>query len=86
MATMNGGDRDALPPSAKFALHVLEEAEHELTLQDVISRTRMEGPTVRYALEKLVGRELVEARPNPTDGRQTLFKPRDVDGNREYSG
>jgi len=61
-----------LPPSAKQVFQVLA-SEGPLTQKDIISRTDLPPRTVRYALDRLRGEEMLEERFCFSDARQSLY-------------
>lgn len=61
-----------LPPSAKHVFAVLA-SEGPLTQKDIISRTALPPRTVRYALDRLRGEEMLEERFCFQDARQSLY-------------
>jgi hypothetical protein len=61
-----------LPPSAKQVLTVLA-SDGPLTQKDIISRTDLPPRTVRYALGRLRGEEMLEERFCFRDARQCLY-------------
>ncbi len=61
-----------LPPSAKQVFQVLA-SEGPLTQKDIISRTDLPPRTVRYALGRLRGEEMLEERFCFSDARQSLY-------------
>jgi len=63
---------DELPPSAKLVYKVLEY-NHQMTQKEIADETRLSVRTVRYALNRLTEKGLVEQVPCLTDGRQTLY-------------
>ena len=76
-ASKNAGPPDPdvleyLPPSAKHVFRVLA-SDGPLTQKDIISRTDLPPRTVRYALDRLSGEELIEERFCFRDARQSLY-------------
>ena len=76
-ASKNAGPPDPdvleyLPPSAKHVLRVLA-SDGPLTQKDIISRTDLPPRTVRYALDRLRGEEMIEERFCFQDARQSLY-------------
>ncbi|WP_233357418.1 MarR family transcriptional regulator [Halococcoides cellulosivorans] len=61
-------------PSAKFVFFVLER-EAPMTTAQIADRTRLSPRTVRNALSRLDGRNLVRERPSFRDARKTLYEP-----------
>lgn len=61
-----------LPPSAKQVFLVLA-SDGPLTQKDIISRTDLPPRTVRYALGRLKGEEMLEERFCFSDARQSLY-------------
>lgn len=59
-------ETDDLPPSAKFVLRELREADYALTTPQLADRTGLPGRTVRDAIAQLRSEGLVETRhPSP---------------------
>ena len=76
-ASKNAGPPDPdvleyLPPSARQVFRVLE-SDGPLTQKDIISRTELPPRTVRYALDRLRGEEIIEERFCFRDARQSLY-------------
>ena len=65
---------DGLPPSAKFVYTVLDY-EDELTQPELADATHLPTRTVRYALDRLIGADLVESRPVVGDARRKRYRP-----------
>ncbi|SDQ94373.1 MarR family transcriptional regulator [Natronobacterium texcoconense] len=61
-----------LPPSAKLVYKVLEY-EDPLTQEQIAAESRLCSRTVRYALDKLEGAELVDSRVCLEDARQSKY-------------
>ncbi|APW99264.1 MarR family transcriptional regulator [Halobiforma lacisalsi AJ5] len=61
-----------LPPSAKLVYKVLEY-EGSLTQEEIAGESRLCSRTVRYALDKLEGQELVASRVCLEDARQSKY-------------
>jgi len=61
-----------LPPSAKQVFQVLASGG-PLTQKDIISKTDLPPRTVRYALGRLKGEEMLEERFCFSDARQSLY-------------
>lgn len=61
-----------LPPSVKFVFKVLE-FRGSLTQKEIIEETYLPSRTVRYALNRLMKRGIIEKRVNFKDGRQCLY-------------
>ncbi|EMA35136.1 hypothetical protein C446_13309 [Halobiforma nitratireducens JCM 10879] len=61
-----------LPPSAKLVYKVLEY-EGSLTQEEIAGESRLCSRTVRYALDKLEGNELVVSRVCLEDARQSKY-------------
>ena len=68
-----------LPPSAKHVFTVLA-SDGPLTQKDIISRTALPPRTVRYALDRLRGEEMLEERFCFRDARQSLYSLIGMDG------
>ena len=62
-----------LPPSAKQVFQVLA-SQGPLTQKDIISKTDLPPRTVRYALGRLRGEEMLEERFCFSDARQSLYR------------
>ncbi len=73
---------DELPPSAKLVFKVLEY-NHQMTQKEIADETRLSVRTVRYALNRLTEKGLVEQVPCLSDGRQTLYDLSDDPGTKE---
>jgi DNA-binding MarR family transcriptional regulator len=73
---------DELPPSAKLVFKVLEY-NHQMTQKEIADETRLSVRTVRYALNRLTEKGLVEQVPCLSDGRQTLYDLSDDPGTEE---
>ena len=67
-----------LPPSAKYVFQVLA-SDGPLTQKDIISRTDLPARTVRYALDRLRGEEMLEERFCFRDARQSLYRLHGMD-------
>lgn len=67
-----------LPPSAKQVFLVLA-SDGPLTQKDIISKTDLPPRTVRYALGRLKGEEMLEERFCFSDARQSLYSLFGVD-------
>lgn len=63
---------ECLPPSAKQVFNVLA-SDGPLTQKDLISKTDLPPRTVRYALDKLKGEDMLEERFCFQDARQILY-------------
>jgi hypothetical protein len=63
---------DFLPPSAKHVFDVLA-SNGPLTQKDLIRKTDLPPRTVRYALSKLKGEEILEERFCFSDARQSIY-------------
>lgn len=61
-----------LPPSAKL-VHLVLERESPLTQSELVERTQLSARTVRSALRKLEGRDLVDEGICLTDARKRLY-------------
>jgi DNA-binding MarR family transcriptional regulator len=61
-----------LPPSARQVLLVLASCG-PLTQKDIISKTDLPPRTVRYALDRLKGEEMLQERFCFSDARQSLY-------------
>jgi hypothetical protein len=67
-----------LPPSAKQVFLVLA-SDGPLTQKDIISKTDLPPRTVRYALGRLKGEEMLEERFCFSDARQSLYSLNGLD-------
>ena len=67
-----------LPPSAKQVFLVLA-SDGPLTQKDIISKTDLPPRTVRYALDRLKGEEMLEERFCFRDARQSLYSLNGMD-------
>jgi hypothetical protein len=67
-----------LPPSAKQVFLVLA-SDGPLTQKDIISKTDLPPRTVRYALGRLKGEEMLEERFCFSDARQSLYSLNGID-------
>jgi DNA-binding transcriptional ArsR family regulator len=67
-----------LPPSAKQIFQVLA-SDGPLTQKDLISKTDLPPRTVRYALGRLKGEEMLEERFCFRDARQSLYSLNGMD-------
>jgi DNA-binding MarR family transcriptional regulator len=61
-----------LPPSAKLVAKVLEY-NGTLTQQELAEETMLPARTVRYAISRLEGADVVETRFSFTDARKRLY-------------
>lgn len=61
-----------LPPSAKL-VHLVLERESPLTQGELVEQTQLSARTVRSALRKLEGRELVDEGVCLKDARKRLY-------------
>jgi predicted transcriptional regulator len=72
---MTGSDTETvedLPPSAKLVFKVLEY-NGSLTQKQIVNESMLSARTVRYALERLQGIEIVEEDIYFADARQNLY-------------
>jgi DNA-binding transcriptional ArsR family regulator len=67
-----------LPPSAKQVFQVLA-SDGPLTQKDIISKTDLPPRTVRYALDRLRGEEMLQERFCFRDARQSLYNLNGLD-------
>ena len=67
-----------LPPSAKQVFLVLA-SDGPLTQKDIITKTNLPQRTVRYALSRLKGEEMLEERFCFSDARQSLYSLNGMD-------
>lgn len=63
----------SLPPSAKLVYYVLEKHDR-LDQSALAEETRLSARTVRFAIDKLNGANLVEEGVCPTDARRSVYK------------
>ena len=73
-----------LPPSAKL-VHLVLERESPLTQSQLVERTQLSARTVRSALRKLEGRDLVDEGICLRDARKRLYSVEDERGRRAES-
>lgn len=66
------GTLEALPPSAKLVLWVMER-EGSMTQSTLAEQTRLPKRTVRDALERLRAIDVIAERPYFRDARQSLY-------------
>ena len=83
VAPKNAGPPDPdvveyLPPSAK-QVFLLLASDGPLTQKDIISKTDLPQRTVRYALSRLKGEEMLEERFCFRDARQSLYSLNGMD-------
>ena len=64
---------DDLPPSAKLVFKVLEY-NGALTQKGIVQESMLSARTVRYALERLEGIDVVDEDVYFADARQSLYK------------
>ena len=64
----------SLPPSAKLVYYVLEKHDR-LDQSALAAETRLSARTVRFAIDKLDGVDLVEEGVCPTDARRSVYTP-----------
>ncbi len=64
---------DDLPPSAKLVFKVLEY-NGPLTQKGIVQESMLSARTVRYALERLEGIDVVDEDVYFADARQNLYK------------
>ena len=64
---------DDLPPSAKLVFKVLEYSG-PLTQKGIVQESMLSARTVRYALERLEGIEVVDEDVYLADARQNLYQ------------
>ncbi|MBP1922314.1 putative transcriptional regulator [Halorubrum alkaliphilum] len=64
---------DDLPPSAKLVFKVLEY-NGALTQKGIVEESMLSARTVRYALERLEGIDVVDEDVYFADARQSLYK------------
>lgn len=72
---MAGSDTDSLqelPPSAKLVFKVLEY-NGSLTQKQIVNESMLSARTVRYALERLQGIDIVDEDIYFADARQNLY-------------
>jgi DNA-binding MarR family transcriptional regulator len=63
-----------LPPSATLVYKILEQANGELTQQEIVNKSDTHPRTVRWALDRLQEEDLIASRPRPGDARQDLYR------------
>jgi DNA-binding IclR family transcriptional regulator len=63
---------DALPPSAKYVYHVLEEADGELTRQELLEETDLHERTLDRALKSLQNGDFIALDRDTGDLRQIV--------------
>ena len=68
--------RNDLPASCKL-VYLYLRVNGSATQKELKNGTGLSGRGVRYALEGLQKRDVIEAEPSPEDGRQTVYKPRE---------
>ncbi|MBW6451113.1 MAG: MarR family transcriptional regulator [DPANN group archaeon] len=68
-----GQDLDDLPPSAKFVYKMLQYEGEQLTQKELIELTSLPDRTVRYALQLLVKKDIIDKRKSLRDIRQDLY-------------
>lgn len=74
MAETDGDEGlDDLPPSAKLVYKVLEY-DGPLTQKGIVEESMLSARTVRYALERLEGIDVVEEDVYFADARQNLYE------------
>jgi DNA-binding transcriptional regulator GbsR (MarR family) len=71
--TMNDVTPRDLPPSALFALYVLEESGDPMTVQELVAETRLNDQTLRYGLNQLQECNLVTCRWDMENPRRRLY-------------
>ena len=64
---------DDLPPSAKLVFKILEY-NGALTQKGIVQESMLSARTVRYALERLEGIDVVDEDVYFADARQSLYK------------
>ncbi|MFB6111260.1 MAG: winged helix-turn-helix transcriptional regulator [Halobacteriaceae archaeon] len=67
------GDLDDLPPSAKLVFKVLEY-DGPMTQKALVEESMLSARTVRYALERLADRGVIEEDIYFADARQSLYR------------
>jgi DNA-binding MarR family transcriptional regulator len=73
MADSDGKELTDLPPSAKLVYKVLEY-NGAMTQKKIVEESMLSARTVRYALERLEGIELVSEDVYFADARQNLYE------------
>jgi DNA-binding Lrp family transcriptional regulator len=68
-----GADLDDLPPSAKLVYKVLEY-DAPLTQKEIAEESMLSSRTVRYALDRLADRGVIEEDIYFADARQSLYQ------------
>ncbi|MFB6146840.1 MAG: ArsR family transcriptional regulator [Halobacteriaceae archaeon] len=71
--TEMGHDLSDLPPSAKLVYKVLEY-DGPMTQKELVAESMLSARTVRYALDRLGEREIVEEDIYFADARQSLYR------------
>jgi DNA-binding Lrp family transcriptional regulator len=67
------GELDDLPPSAKLVFKVLEY-DGPMTQKALVEESMLSARTVRYALERLADRGVIEEDIYFADARQSLYR------------
>lgn len=67
------GELDDLPPSAKLVFKVLEY-DGPMTQKALVEESMLSARTVRYALERLSDRGVIEEEIYFADARQSLYR------------
>jgi predicted transcriptional regulator len=82
MAEPTAEDISDLPPSAKLVYKVLEY-NGPMTQKGIVQESMLSARTVRYALERLEGINVVKQDVYFADARQNLYEilPEEVEGN-----
>lgn len=80
---MNRDNRiESLPPSAKLVFKILEKGGL-LTQKDIARESYLPARTVRYALDRLKKKNILEERFYFKDARQSLYGIRNLQGIKE---
>jgi len=77
MAQSDGETLTDLPPSAKLVYKVLEY-NGAMTQKSIVEESMLSARTVRYALERLEGIDIVSEDVYFADARQNLYELTDV--------
>jgi DNA-binding MarR family transcriptional regulator len=70
---MTAQEFDDLPPSAKLVYKVLEY-DGPMTQKELVEESMLSARTVRYALDRLADRDVVEEEIYFADARQSLYQ------------
>jgi len=70
---MTEAELDDLPPSAKLVYKVLEY-DGPMTQKELVEESMLSARTVRYALDRLAERDVVDEEIYFADARQSLYE------------